>query len=324
MSLSVRLEQQGGPEVLQLVDAPVPPPGPGQLQVRHEAIGLNFIEIYQRSGVYKMPLPGGLGTEAAGTVSAVGPEVSGFAVGDRIAYAGGPLGAYSEVRLLPAANAVKLPAGVSAEAAAALMLKGMTAWYLLHQTFPVRPGHVLLVHAAAGGIASILVPWAKHLGATVIGTAGSAEKAELARAAGCDHVILYRDREFAPDVRKLTGGTGVDVVYDSVGKDTFAGSLDSLRRRGMMVSFGNASGRVPPFEPVLLSEKGSLFLTRPSLAHYTGTRPELETAANALFEVIAKGIVQPQIRQRYPLREVARAQIELAGRRTTGSSVLLP
>lgn len=324
MSLSVRLEQIGGPEVLQLVDTPVPPPGPGQLRVRHEAIGLNFIEIYQRSGVYKVPLPGGLGAEAAGIVDAVGPEVSGFAVGDRIAYAGGPLGAYSEERLLPAANAVKLPAGVSSEAAAALMLKGMTAWYLLHQTFPVRPGHTLLVHAAAGGVSSILVPWAKHLGATVIGTAGSPEKAELAKAAGCDHVLLYRDREFAPEVRRLTGGIGVDVVYDAVGKDTFAGSLDSLRRRGMMVSFGNASGKVPPFEPVLLSEKGSLFLTRPSLAHYTGTRPELETAANALFEMIAKGIVQPQIRQRYPLREVARAQTELASRHTTGSSVLLP
>ena len=324
MSLSVRLEQVGGPEVLQLVDTPVPPPGPGQLRVRHQAIGLNFIEIYQRSGVYKIPLPGGLGAEAAGTVSAVGPEVSGFAVGERIAYAGGPLGAYSEERLLPAANAVKLPAGVSAEAAAALMLKGMTAWYLLHQTFPVRPGQVLLVHAAAGGVASVLVPWAKHLGATVIGTAGSAEKAQLAKAAGCDHVVLYRDHEFAPEVRKLTGGAGVDVVYDSVGKDTFAGSLDSLRRRGMLVSFGNASGKVPPFEPILLSEKGSLFLTRPTLAHYTGTREELETAANALFEVIAKGIVQSQIRQRYALRDVAQAHIELAARRTTGSSVLLP
>ena len=324
MTLSVRIEQQGGPEVLQLVETSVPPPGPGQLRVRHEAIGLNFIEIYQRSGVYKIPLPGGLGAEAAGIVDAVGPEVGGFAVGDRIAYAGGPLGAYSEERLLPAANAVKLPAGVSSEAAAALMLKGMTAWYLLHQTFPVRPGHTLLVHAAAGGVASILVPWAKHLGAIVIGTAGSPEKADLAKAAGCDHVLLYRDREFAPEVRRLTDGAGVDVVYDSVGKDTFNGSLDSLRRRGMMVSFGNASGKVPPFEPILLSEKGSLFLTRPTLAHYTGTRPELETAANALFEVIAKGIVQPQIRQRYPLREVARAQTELAGRHTTGSSVLLP
>ena len=324
MSLSVRVEQHGGPEVMQLVDTPPQPPGSGQLRVRHQAIGLNFIDIYQRAGLYKVPLPGGMGTEAAGTVSAVGPGVSGFAVGDRIAYAGGPLGAYSEERLLPAANAVKLPANVSAEAAAALMLKGMTAWYLLHRTFPVRPGTTLLMHAAAGGVGSALVPWAKHLGATVIGTAGSAEKADLARAAGCDHVILYREQDFAAEVRKLTGGSGVDVVYDSVGKDTFAGSLDSLRRRGTMVSFGNASGKVPPFEPVLLSEKGSLFLTRPSLAHYTGTRPELETAANALFEVIAKGIVQPQIRQRYPLREVARAQIELAGRRTTGSSVLLP
>ena len=324
MTLSVRLEQQGGPEVLQLVDVTLPAPGPGQLRLRHQAIGLNFIEIYQRSGVYKIPLPGGLGAEAAGTVVAVGPEISGFAVGDRIAYASGPPGAYSEERLLPAANAVKLPAGVNAEAAAALMLKGMTAWYLLHRTFPVRRGHTVLVHAAAGGVASVLVPWAKYLGATVIGTAGSAEKAELARTAGCDHVILYREQEFAPEVRRLTGGAGVDVVYDSVGKDTFAGSLDSLRRLGMMVSFGNASGKVPPFEPILLAEKGALFLTRPTLAHYTATREELETAASGLFEAIEKGVVQPQIRQRYPLREVARAHIELAGRQTTGSSVLLP
>ncbi len=324
MSLSVRIEQYGGPEVLRLVDNPLPAPGPGQLRLRHQAIGLNFIEIYQRSGVYPVPLPSGLGTEGAGTVTAVGPDSGGFAVGDRVAYAGGPLGSYSEERLLPAANAVKLPPGVSAEAAAALMLKGMTAWYLLQRTFPVRPGHTLLVHAAAGGVASVLVPWAKHLGATVIGTTGSAEKAQLARAAGCDQVILYREQDFASEVRRLTGGAGVDVVYDSVGKDTFAGSLDSLKRRGMMVSFGNASGKVPPFEPLLLSEKGSLFLTRPTLGHYVATREELETAAAALFEVIAAGVVQPQIRQRYPLQEVARAHTELAARRTTGSSVLLP
>jgi len=324
VSLSVRVEQHGGPEVMQLVDLPPQPPGPGQLRVRHQAIGLNFIDIYQRAGLYKVALPSGMGSEAAGTVSAVGPEVSGFAVGDRIAYAGGPLGAYSEERLLPAANAVKLPAQVGAEAAAALMLKGMTAWYLLHRTFPVGPGARLLVHAAAGGVGSVLVPWARHLGATVIGTTGSAAKADLARALGCHHVILYREQDVAAEVRKLTGGSGVDVVYDSVGKDTFAGSLDSLRRRGTMVSFGNASGKVPPFEPVLLAEKGSLFLTRPRLIDHVATREELETAANALFAVIASGVVQPEIRQRYPLREAARAHAEMEARQTTGASLLLP
>jgi NADPH2:quinone reductase len=324
MSLAIRFERTGGPEVLQVVEVSVGAPGKGELRIRHEAIGLNFIDIYQRSGVYKVALPSGVGSEAAGIVTAIGSGVSGFAEGDRVAYAGGPLGAYSEERLLPAANAVKLPDGISAEAAAALMLKGMTAWYLLHLSFPVRRGHILLVHAAAGGVASVLVPWAKHLGATVIGTAGSAEKAALARAGGCDHVILYREQDVAAEVRQLTGGAGVDVVYDSVGKDTFAGSLDSLRRRGTLVSFGNASGKVPPFEPVLLSEKGSLFLTRPKLADHVATREELETAANALFAAIGAGVVKPEIRQRYPLREAARAHAELAARQTTGASLLLP
>jgi NADPH2:quinone reductase len=324
MSLSIKIDRTGGPEVMQLVEETVAAPGAGQLRVRHAAVGLNFIDIYHRSGVYKISLPSGLGTEAAGTVTAVGPGVSGFAEGDRIAYAGGPLGAYAQERLLPAISAVKLPPEVSEESAAALMLKGMTAWYLLHLSFAVKPGHTLLVHAAAGGVGSILVPWAKHLGATVIGTAGSPEKAELARKAGCDHVILYREQDVAAEVRKLTGGTGVDVVYDSVGKDTFSGSLDSLRRRGTMVSFGNASGKVPPFEPVLLSEKGSLFLTRPKLADYTATREELETAANGLFEALARGVVKADIGQRYPLREAARAHIELESRNTTGASLLLP
>jgi NADPH2:quinone reductase len=205
-----------------------------------------------------------------------------------------------------------------------LMLKGMTAWYLLHLSFAVRRGHTLLIHAAAGGVGSVLVPWAKHLGATVIGTAGSPEKATLARQAGCDHVILYREQDFAAEVRKLTGGSGVDVVYDSVGKDTFAGSLDSLRRRGTMVSFGNASGKVAPFEPVLLTEKGSLFLTRPKLADHVATREELETASNGLFEVLAQGVIKAEIGQRYPLREAARAHIELEGRKTTGASLLIP
>jgi len=324
MSLSVRIERQGGTEVMQLVDETVGAPGAGQLRLRHRAIGLNFIDIYHRSGVYKASLPGGLGSEAAGVVTAVGPGVSGFAVGDRIAYAGGPLGAYCEERLLPAAVAVKLPEGVGDESAAALMLKGMTAWYLLHLSFPVQRGHTVLIHAAAGGVGSILVPWARHLGAVVIGTVGSAEKAQDARRAGCDHVILYREQDFAAEVRRLTGGGGVDVVYDSVGKDTFAGSLDSLRRRGTLVTFGNASGKVPPFEPVLLAEKGSLFLTRPRLGDYTATREELETAAAGLFQALAQGVVKAGIGQRYPLREVARAHAELEGRHTRGASLLLP
>jgi len=324
MSLSIRIERQGGTEVMQLVEETVGAPGAGQLRVRHRAIGLNFIDIYHRSGVYKVSLPGGLGSEAAGVVTAVGPGVSGFAAGDRIAYAGGPLGAYSEERLLPAVNAVKLPDGVSEESAAALMLKGMTAWYLLHLSFPVRPGDTVLVHAAAGGVGSILVPWAKHLGAVVIGTAGSPDKAEAARQAGCDHVIPYREQDFAAEVRRLTEGRGVDVVYDSVGKDTFAGSLDSLRRRGTLVSFGNASGKVPPFEPVLLAEKGSLFLTRPRLADYTATREELDTAAGGLFQALSRGVIKADIGQRYPLREVARAHAELEARKTRGASLLLP
>jgi len=324
MSLNVVFDRVGGPEVLQLRDCPVAAPGPGEIRLRHTAIGLNFIDVYHRSGVYKLPLPSGLGIEAAGTVTALGPDVKGFAVGERVAYAGGPPGAYSQERLLPAARLVKLPAAVSEEAAAALMLKGMTAYYLLHLTFPVRPGHTLLMHAAAGGVGSVLVPWAKHLGARVIGTAGSADKARLALEAGCDHVIAYREQDVAAAVRDLTGGAGVDVVYDSVGKDTFAGSLASLRRRGMMVSFGNASGKVPPFEPVLLADHGSLFLTRPTLAHYTATREELDTAAHALFEVIARGIVRPQIGQRYALRDVAQAHADLEARRTTGTTLLLP
>ncbi|MDR3416023.1 MAG: quinone oxidoreductase [Nevskia sp.] len=322
MNLSIRIETTGGPEVMQLVETPLPAPGPGEIQLRHEAIGLNFIDVYHRSGLYRVPLPGGLGSEGAGVVTALGPGVAGFAVGDRIAYAGGPLGAYSERRNLPARHAVKLPPEIPAETAAAMMLKGMTAYYLLHLTFAVRPGHTILVHAAAGGVGSVLVPWARHLGARVIGTAGSADKARLARAAGCNEVILYREQDVAAAVKEFTSGQGVDVVYDSVGKDTFAGSLDSLRRRGLLVSFGNASGKVPPIEPVLLSDKGSLFLTRPKLADYVATREELTAAAAALFGAIAEGVVQATIGQRYPLREVAQAHADLEARRTTGTTLL--
>ncbi|MBA4286190.1 MAG: quinone oxidoreductase [Xanthomonadaceae bacterium] len=324
MSLTIRVTRHGGPEVLEPVEETLPPPAAGEVRLRHTAIGLNFIDTYFRAGIYLAPFPHGLGQEAAGVVEALGDGVVDFAIGDRVAYGTGPLGAYAEHRNFAASRLVKVPDTVSDEAAAALMLKGMTAYYLLHLTHRVVPGETLLVHAAAGGVGSALVPWARHLGARVIGTAGSPDKAALARAAGCDAVILYREQDVAGEVRRLTGGRGVDVVYDSVGKDTFAGSLDSLRPRGLFVSYGNASGKAPPFEPVLLAEKGSLFFTRPTLAHYTATRAELDGAAQAVFAAIAAGIIEPQIRQRWPLREAASAHLALESRQTRGASVMLP
>ena len=324
MSLTIRVTRHGGPEVLELADETLPPPAAGEVRLRHTAIGLNFIDTYFRAGVYKSPFPHGLGQEAAGVVEVLGDGVTDFAIGDRVAYGTGPLGAYAEYRNFAACRLVKVPSSVADEAAAALMLKGMTAYYLLHLTHKVMPGETLLVHAAAGGVGSALVPWAKRLGARVIGTVGSADKSLLAKAAGCDEVILYREQDVASEVRRLTDGRGVAVVYDSVGKDTFAGSLDSLRPRGLFVSYGNASGKAAPFEPVLLAEKGSLFFTRPTLAHYTATRTELDTAAGALFDAIATGIIEPQIKQRWPLREAAAAHIALESRQTSGASVLLP
>lgn len=324
MSLAIRLERHGGPEVLQLVDETLPAPGSGEVRVRHTAIGLNFIDTYFRTGLYPISLPSGLGQEAAGVIEALGPDVSDFAVGDRVAYGTSALGAYAVERVMPTTSLVKLPPGVSDEAAAALMLKGMTAFYLTHLTHAVKPGETLLVHAAAGGVGSLLVPWAKRLGATVIGTAGSADKLAIAKAAGCDHVINYREQDFVAEVRRLTGGRGVDVVYDSVGKDTFLGSLDCLHRRGLLVTYGNASGKVPAFEPVLLSQKGSLFVTRPTLAHYTATREELDTAANAVFAALQSGVIAARIDQRYPLRAAAQAHADLESRRTTGTTVLVP
>lgn len=324
MSLTIRVTRHGGPEVLEVADETLPLPAPGEVRLRHTAIGLNFIDTYFRAGVYKAPFPHGLGQEAAGVVEALGDGVTGVAIGDRVAYGTGPLGAYSEYRNVAASRLVKVPDTVGDEAAAALMLKGMTAYYLLHLTHAVQPGETVLVHAAAGGVGSALVPWAKRLGARVIGTVGSAEKAALAEAAGCDEVILYRDQDVASAVRALTGGRGVDVVYDSVGKDTFAGSLDSLRPRGLFVSYGNASGKAPPFEPVLLADKGSLFFTRPTLAHYTATRAELDAAAGAVFAAIADGIIEPQVCQRWPLRDAAAAHTALESRQTRGASVLLP
>ena len=324
MTLEVRIEQHGGPEVLKLVEAKTGEPGSGQVRLRQTAIGLNFIDTYHRSGLYPVKLPSGLGTEAAGVVEAVGPGVTELKTGDRVAYGGTGLGAYAQVRVIDAARLVKLPPHVDDDSAAALMLKGMTAYYLLFLTFPVRAGQTLLVHAAAGGVGSVLVPWAKHLGATVIGTAGGADKCALAKSYGCDHVIDYRAQDFVAETRRLTGGAGVNVVYDSVGKDTLPGSLDCLRRRGMAVSFGNASGKPAPIDPISLSTKGSLFLTRPTLADYTVTREELLTAANALFAALGAGVFKADVRQRFALRDVAKAHADLEARKTSGTTLLIP
>ena len=309
---------------MQWVEADPGAPGPGEVRLRHTAIGLNYIDTYHRSGLYPLKLPTGLGSEAAGVVEALGTGVEDFSVGDRVAYAGGAPGAYAQARVMPSARLVKLPRGIDDRAAAALLLKGMTAQYLLRRTFPLKRGDLALVHAAAGGVGSVLVPWARHLGATVIGTAGSDDKVKRALAAGCHHAINYRRQDFVAEVRAITGGRGVDVVYDAVGKDTFLGSLDCLRPLGMMVSYGNASGKAPAFEPLLLSEKGSLFLTRPTLAHYTARREDLLRTAEELFGVIASGVVKAEIGQTYPLRDAAQAHRDLEARKTIGASLLLP
>ncbi len=321
---AIRFHETGGPEILQWEEMEVGAPGASQVRIRHSAIGLNFIDTYHRTGLYPVSLPSGLGLEAAGVVEAVGPGVTELKVGDRVAYGTGPIGAYAEARVIPAEKLLTLPDAIDDRTAAAMMLQGMTAQYLLRRTHRVQAGETILVHAAAGGVGLILVQWAKHLGATVIGTVGSDDKAKLARAHGCDHIILYRQENVAERVREITRGAGVPVVYDGVGKDTFMASLDSLAPRGMMVSFGNASGAVPPFEPVLLSQKGSLFLTRPTLMHYTATRADLLATARDLFEVVGKGAVKVEVRQTFPLKQAAEAHRALESRRTTGSTVLLP
>lgn len=324
MPRAIRIHGHGGPEVLSWDEVEVGDPGPTGVLLRHTAIGLNFIDTYHRTGLYPLALPAVLGMEAAGVVEAVGAEVSGIVAGQRVAYAGGPLGAYSERRLIPAERLIPLPAGVSDLEAAAMMLKGMTAEYLLCRTFPVHEGHVVLVHAAAGGVGLILCQWAKHLGATVLGTVGSDDKAEIARRNGCDHPIVYTRESFVERVREITRGTGVSVVYDSVGRATWEGSLDCLARRGMMVSFGNASGPVEPVSPLVLSAKGSLFLTRPTLMAYTASREELLESAERLFGVVRDGAVRITVNRTYPLAAAAQAHRDLEDRRTTGSSVLLP
>ena len=322
---AIRFHKPGGPEVLVFEDVDLPPPAPGQVRVRHGAIGVNFIDTYHRSGLYPVPgLPSLIGLEAAGTVEALGANVSALAIGDRVGYCSGPLGAYAQANNVAADRVVKLPAGVSDEVAAAALLKGMTAQYLVKRTYAVKAGDTILVHAAAGGVGLVLCQWAKHLGATVIGTVGARAKLGLAKAHGCDHVIVSREEDTPKRVRELTGGAGVPVVYDSVGKDTFAASLDSLAVRGLMVSFGNASGPVPAFEPAILNQKGSLYLTRPSLFHYTLTPRELQATADDLFAVLANGAVKIEVNQRFALGDARAAHEALHGRATTGATVLTP
>ena len=323
MPYAVRVHETGGPEKMRWEEVRVETPGPGQVLVRNTAIGLNFIDTYHRSGLYPLALPATLGMEGAGIVEAVGPKVSGFKAGERVAYAQ-PIGAYAEWVLRPADRLVKIPAGIDDKVAAAMMLKGMTAQYLLRRTYKVRAGETILVHAAAGGVGQILCQWAKHLGAVVIGTVGSDEKAMLAKKAGCRHVIVTAREKFPERVKEITKGAGVPVVYDGIGKDTFMGSLDCLAPLGLMVSYGSASGTVPPFEIVVLSQKGSLFLTRPTLMTYVAKREDLVKSASKLFSVVKKGAVKITINQTYPLREAAQAHRDLESRKTTGSTVLLP
>lgn len=324
MTEMIRFHQTGGPEVLQLEQVELGEPGPGQVRIRQQAIGLNFIDIYHRAGLYPLPLPSGLGSEAAGLIEAVGEGVSEFQVGDRVGYCSGPQGAYAQARIMPADKLIKLPEAISFETAAAMLLQGLTAEYLLRRTYAVQAGDAVLIHAAAGGVGQIAVQWAKALGATVIATAGGAAKCARVRALGADVVIDYRSEDFVAATRTATAGRGVRVVYDGVGKDTFAGSLDCLAPRGLMVSYGNASGPVPDIAPLLLAQKGSLFLTRPTLGHYIASRAELLAAAEALFAVVISGAVQIEIAQRYPLQQAAQAHRDLAERRTTGSTILLP
>jgi NADPH2:quinone reductase len=323
MSHAIRFHSVGGPEVLVFEEVAVGKPGPGEVRIRHTAVGLNFIDVYHRSGLYPVPLPSGLGNEAAGVVEEIGPQVQDLAPGDRVAYGFAPLGAYSQSRLIPADRLVKVPAQIDDRTAAAMMLKGLTAQYLLRQTYRVKRGDTILLHAAAGGVGSILSQWARHLGATVIGTVGSDEKAALARAQGCDHVIVYTREDFVKRVAEITEGRKVAVVYDSIGKDTFLKSLDCCAPLGVVALFGQSSGAVAPFDPGLLAAKGSLYLTRPTLGTYAARRDALLEMARELFEVVASGAVKIAVQQTYELAQAARAHRDLEARRTTGSTVLL-
>lgn len=318
-----RLHAFGGPEQLRLETVELAPPATGEVRLRHTAIGLNFIDLYERSGLYPLPLPSDLGHEAAGVIEAVGRGVRSLKAGDRVAYASAGRGAYAEQRNIAAAELVRLPASVSDETAAALLLKGLTAEALLRRVFPVKRGQTILVHAAAGGVGLLLVQWALQLGVQVIGVVGSEAKARLVREQGAQHVLLS-GTAWSDEARRITGGKGVDVVYDSVGKDTFLASLGALRARGMMVSYGNASGPPPAIEPLELGRRGSLFLTRPGVFNYIASRPELTRAATELFKQIAAGVLKAHIGARYPLSAAAQAHADLAARKTTGSTVLLP
>jgi len=323
MPKAVRYHKQGGPEVMQVDEVAVGDPGPGQARVRHVAIGVNFVDTYQRSGLYPMQLPAVAGNEAAGVVEAVGPNVTAVKAGDRVTYTGLP-GSYCEVRLVPADRLVKLPEGVSEEMAASMTLKGMTVQYLIHRTYAVKAGDTVLWHAAAGGVGLIACQWLKALGATTIGTVGSDEKAELAKAHGCHHVINYNKENFVERVKAIMGGKGLPVVYDAVGKTTWDGSLECLRPRGLMVSFGNASGPVPPVNLGILAAKGSLYVTRPTLATYIASRPDLEETAKSLFDVVKSGKVKIETTRRYKLADAQSAHRDLEGRKTTGSIILVP
>jgi NADPH2:quinone reductase len=323
MSHAIRCHEYGGPEVMKWEEVDVPAPGPGQAKIRHHYSGLNFIDIYHRTGLYPQPkFPFVLGTEGAGEVVEVGPGVTEVAPGDRVGYVS-VIGSYSEERLIPAERLIKLPDSIDSKLAAAMMLQGMTVQYLIRRTFRVGPETTMLLHAAAGGVGLIATQWAAHLGATVIGTVGSPEKAELAKAHGCAHVINYNTENFVERVKDITGGKGVDVVYDSIGKDTFPASLDCLRPRGYWVTFGNASGPVPPFQVGMLAQKGSLFATRPTLNNYVATREDLLATAQDLFDVVANGHVKVAINQTYAVKDAADAHRDLEARKTTGSTVLV-
>jgi NADPH2:quinone reductase len=324
MAKVIRIQQPGGPEVLQIEDVEVGAPGADEARIRQTAIGINYIDTYHRTGIYPLPMPTGIGLEGAGVVEAVGPGVRDVKAGDRVAYAGGPVGAYASERVMPADRLVKVPDGISDQQAAGMMLKGMTAEYLIRRTFPVKAGDTVLWHAAAGGVGLIACQWLAALGAHVIGTVGSDDKAALAKAHGCEFQVVYTREDFVARVKEITGGMGVPVVYDSVGKDTFARSLDCLRPRGTMVLFGAASGPVPPFDSQTLAQKGSLFLTRPTLFTYTASREDLVLSATSLFDAVLSGQVKIEVSRTYPLADAQQAHRDLESRRTTGSLLLVP
>jgi len=324
MSKAIKISQLGSPEVMQLVDAEVGEPASGEIRIQQKACGINLIDVYFRTGLYKHTLPTGLGMEGAGIVEAVGPDVHHVKAGDRVAYAGGPLGAYAERRIIPASVIVKLPEAICFETAAAIMLKGLTVHYLFRRTFKLQAGQTILFHAAAGGVGLLACQWAKALGVKMIGTVGSADKAALAKENGCEHVINYNEENFVERVKEITEGRGVPVVYDSIGKDTFFGSLDCLSPLGMMVSYGNASGAIPEFNLSELTQRGSLFITRPTIMAYTANRADLDQMAAEVFDMIETKKIKVHINQRYPLADAAQAHRDLEARKTTGSSILLP